>query len=201
MLLNLVFFAIVKSAQPGYFKSLFRTAIINRQLLQNVQEELKITKYYSLLLAFTYFSSFGCIISQLTAESYSTFALPIVGILCAAIILKWLVIWMISFVSKTSSGTTEHLYNHAIFFQLGGIILSPILILTHFVSEDLQFLISIALASIIGLLILLREAQSLLRALKARIPALYIILYLCTLELLPAVLLTCVIVNNSKGLN
>ena len=202
MLLNLICFAIVKSAQNGYFQSLFRTAVINRQLLQNTQEDLKLTKYYSYLLTFTYFSSFSCILSHLiTEDSYSEYAIPIFGVLVGIILLKWLVIWMISFVSKTSSGTTEHILNHAIFFQLGGLILTPILIITHFIAEPYQWAISLGLVVIIGLLILIREIQSLLRALKARIPALYIILYLCTLEMLPVGLVIAVIANNFKGLN
>ena len=201
MLLNLIFFAIAKSAHADYFKSLFRTAIINRQLLQNVQEDLKITKYYSYLLTLTYFTSLSCLASQIYTGSFSAVALPFLGILIGAILLKWLIVGLISFVTKTKAGTTEHILNHVIFFQIGGMILTPILILTHFVSEDLQFLISIVLVAIIGLLILIREIQSLLRALKARIPALYIILYLCTLELLPILLIVAVIANNFKGLN
>ena len=185
MIFNLVCFALVKSVQNGYFKSLFRTAIINRQLLQNVQEDLKLTKYYSYLLAFTYFTSFACILIHFISNSYSEFAIPILGGLLSITVLKWLVIWMISFVSKTNSGTTEHILNHAIFFQIGGLILTPILILTHFAPTIYQMAISIGLVAIIVLLILIREIQSLLRALKARIPALYIILYLCTLEMLP----------------
>lgn len=199
--INLTFFAIAKTSNQNYFKSLFTTAIINRQLNQNVQEDLKLSSTSSILLTLTYFTSLALLISHLAFGEHSIGALFLFSVLLGASLLKWAVIMSISFLTQTKNGILEHIYNHFIFFQIGGILLTFILFATHFFSTTWQEYISIGLAIIIGLLVLIREAQSLLRALKARVPVLYIILYLCTLELLPLVVLIYGLTNNFKGLN
>lgn len=199
--LNLIFFAIAKTSNQNYFKILFTTAIINRQLGQNVQEDLKLNSTASILLTVSYFTSLALLISDLVFGEHSIAALFIFGILVSLILLKWAVIMSISFVTQTKSGILEHIYNHAIFFQIGGVLLTFVLFASHFFPEAWQVYISIGLVIIIGLLLLLREIQSLLRALKARVPVLYIILYLCTLELLPLVVLIYGLSNDLKGLN
>ena len=199
--LNLVFFAIAKSTNQNYFKSLFTTAIINRQLNQNLQEDLKLTSTASILLTLTYFTSLSLIISHLAFGEYSIGALLLFAILTGLILLKWAIVMSIAYLTQTKNGILEHVYNHFIFFQIGGIVLTFILFATHFLPATWQEYISIGLAVIIGLLVLLREIQSLLRALKARVPVLYIILYLCTLELLPLTVIIYGLTNEFKGLN
>jgi phosphate starvation-inducible membrane PsiE len=201
MLSNLVFFAILKTTQPNYLRSLFTTVILNRQLMQNVQEELKIQTIPSFLLTFSYFNCLAIILGFIANEPHNDFTLFFLLILWSAMVLKWLVMIGISFVSQTKSGIQEHLYNHALFFQLGGLILTPFLIFTHFFPESWQYPISIGLAAIVVCLIFLREIQSLIRSLKARVNPLYIILYLCTLELLPLLLIIHALANNSEGIN
>ncbi|MFT4599984.1 MAG: hypothetical protein ACI857_000152 [Arenicella sp.] len=201
MLINLIFIAILRTTQTEYIKSLLTTAALNRYLLQNVQENLKLSTIPSFLLSLTYFNCLGVIVSYIAFETHSDFSLLFLLILCGAMLLKWLIMISITYLSQTKSGIQEHLYNHAVFFQLGGLILTPILILTHFFPEGWQWSISIGLGVFVAILILLREIQSLIRSLKARVNPLYIILYLCTLELLPLVLIIHALVNNNEGLN
>ena len=199
--LNLMFFALAKSSNQNYFKSLFTTAIINRQLNQNIQEDLKLASTASILLTITYFTSLSLIISHLAFGEHSIGALLIFSVLIGMSILKWAVVMSISYLTQTKNGILEHIYNHFIFFQIGGIVLTFILFASHFFPTGWQEYISIGLAVVISLLVLLREIQSLLRALKARVPVLYIILYLCTLELLPLIVIIYGLINNFKGLN
>lgn len=166
--LNLVFFAIAKNSNQNYFKSLFTTAIINRQLNQNLQEDLKLTSTASVLLTITYFTSLALIISHLAFGEHSIAAILLFSILVGMSLLKWAIVMSIAFLTQTKIGILEHIYNHFIFFQVGGIILTFILFATHFLPSAYQEYISIGLAVLIGLLILLREIQSLLRALKGK---------------------------------
>ena len=201
MLINLVCIAILRTRHNGYIKSLFTTVLINRYLLQNVQEELKITSFSSFLLTFTYFNCFAIVISFISNDPHNDFTLLFLVIIFGAMLIKWLIMFAISFLSQTKAGIQEHVYNHALFFQLGGIILTPVLILTHFFPKEWQWTIAICSGVLIIVLIILRDIQSLIRSLKARVNPLYIILYLCTLELLPLVLIIHALANNFEGLN
>ncbi|UKN03635.1 DUF4271 domain-containing protein [Paracrocinitomix mangrovi] len=201
MAINLLFIAIAKTLNQQYISLLFNTAIYNRYLIQNTQEELKLNSTSSILLTITYFLNLAALSSYQLAFGYNEVILYFVGTLLAASLIKWLVMWILIFVTENRSGISEHIMNHFIFYQLGGIILTPILILSHFFNENIHETIVLACLIFAGFLILFREAQSILRALKARISILYIILYLCTLELVPLILIINVFVTDSAGLN
>ena len=199
--LNLIFIAIAKTLRPGYLRSLFSTAIINRQLLQNFEEDLKLYSFSSFLLSFTYFSSIGVLISQLSIGGYGMYALFVIAILIGVFISKWFSMWLISFVTENKSGILEHSLNHLVYFQVTGVILTPIVILTHYLPGEIQLWTIWICFGLSALSILIRELQTIARALKARISLLYIILYLCTLELLPLVVFIYAFDNKIIGLN
>ncbi|MBD3637968.1 MAG: DUF4271 domain-containing protein [Crocinitomicaceae bacterium] len=199
--LNLIFIAIAKTLNQDYISVLFNTAIINRQLLQKTQDELKLGSASSVLLTLTYFSNLSIILAYTASGTYGKTALIIAGVLIGSVLIKWLAMWFVAFVSEFRGGISEHGMNHLIYYQVGGILLTPILFLSHFFSENIYSKIILGCLIISGLLILLREIQSLGRAIKSRISPLYIILYLCTLELMPFVLVIYAFVNNYAGLN
>jgi len=195
MLFNLIAVAVVRARRERYFSALVDTALQNRHLVQNLQEEFKQNKPSSILLTMTYFTSLSALISYLVSKSFNEYAAPIVGVLIGLFLLKWIAMYSIVFFTQSRSGIYEHFYNHTVFYQIGGIIMTVVLIFIHFLPEQIQNIASIVLLSIVLILLLLRETLSLFRALKSRVPALYIILYLCTLELLPALLLWHLLVN------
>ncbi|MCB9225040.1 MAG: DUF4271 domain-containing protein [Crocinitomicaceae bacterium] len=201
MSINVVFIAIAKSLNQTYISSLFTTAILNRQLLQKIQEELKLNSASSILLTITYFNSIAVLVSYLAAKQYGNLALIIAGILIGGALIKWFIMWFISFIGENRSGIAEHGMNHLIYYQVTGLILTPILIFSHFFSENVYYYIVLGCLVFAGLIIIFRELQSIGRALKARIGVLYIILYLCTLEILPLVLFMYAFVNDFAGLN
>ena len=201
MSLNLILISIAKTLNQNYIGSLFSTAIINRQLLQKTQEELKLGSASSILLTVTYFTSIAALVSFVAVQEYGNTVLLLIGILLGSALFKWVLMWLLSFIIQFRGGIVEHGMNHLIYYQVAGIILTPILILTHFLPvESYQF---VAWGSLIiaVLIILVREIQSIGRALKSRVSVLYILLYLCTLELMPLVLIIYAFVNNSAGLN
>jgi hypothetical protein len=201
MSLNLVLIAISKTLNQNYFGVLLSTAVMNRQLLQKTQEELRLNSASSLLLTFTYFNCVAVLSAFLLSNGYGMFALIISGVLIGGVLIKWLVMWFVSFIGESRSGIAEHGMNHLVYYQVGGLILTPILILCHFFPEHTYHYVALVCLVFIGLLILVREFQSMARALKARVGVLYIILYLCTLEILPLALIVYAFVNDFAGLN
>ena len=201
ILLNLVFIAVAKTKNPGYFKALFTTAILNRQLLQATQEDLKITSTSSVLLTFTYFNVLAIVVGFLSFGNFGSASILFLGILVMLAIIKWATISFIAYVSQTKNGILEHTYNHFIFYQIGGLIMTPFLLFTHFIPAEFQAITTTICLILVMLLLFIREIQSLQRALKARVSVLYIILYLCTLEILPLVLFYYGFVSKLEGFN
>ena len=199
MLFNLIAFAIVRVKRERYFSLLFNSATQNRQLVQNVQEEFKQNNLSSILLTATYFTSLSALMSFFLSKSFNEFAAILLVLLIALFLIKGLAMFSLVFVAQSRSGIYEHFYNHLVFYQIGGVVMTIVLIFIHFIPLDYQNIASITLVSFVLLLLFLRELLSLFRALKGRVPPLYIILYLCTLELLPAVLLAHLLVNNLQG--
>ena len=128
MLTNLVLIAVSKTLNQTYLSVLFTTGVSNRQLLQKIQEELKLSSASSILLTFTYFNCVALIAAYALSEGYGTLALIIAGVLIGGMLIKWFFMWTVTFIGETKSGITEHGMNHLIYYQIGGIILTPILI-------------------------------------------------------------------------
>ena len=201
MLFNLVAIALVRTLNPSYLRVLLDTALRNRQLVNNLREDLDLTRFSSILLNFTFFSSVGVIIWMATLSDNNSDVLFITLALLLISIGKLIIIALTSLLTNTKLGIQEHLLNHFIFYQIGGVILTPILIFTHYVPESYKPHLMITLFSFIGLFIVVREFQSLVRALQYKISIFYIILYLCTLELLPLMVGIRVFILNSEVLN
>lgn len=184
---NLIAIALIQTLNSGYMSTLFSVAIHNRQLINNLRENLNLSKFSAVLLNFTYFNALAVIVWMSLDGAANYFLLIIALGLTLGAVVKLIVIRLIWFVSNTKAGLLQHYLNHLIFFQIGGVILTPILIFTHYIPESYVNIVLIILITIVGLLVLVRELQSLTRALQYKVSIFYIILYLCTLELLPFV--------------
>jgi len=100
--------------------------------------------------------------------------------------LKFLIIYVIDVVFKRK--IHFHINLHITYFQISGIILLPFYFLSFFSESGIKSQIYLAVAVLFSLNLIIRELKSLLTALNNRISLLYIILYLCTLEILPLIL-------------
>lgn len=201
MLINVLSIAWVQTAQPGYFKVLFITCVFNRLLYQNLQNDLEVNKPASLFLVLAYVNCFSVVLLELSQAGYPlpVFLLPI-GLL-GGILLKFGLIKSVQFVSSTKMGSSEHLINHLLFFQAASVILTPLLIGSYFFSPATRIVFVLIAGAILILFILVREFQSLLRSLRLKISPFYIILYLCTLELLPFIVMIHVLISKSGVFN
>lgn len=201
MSINLIIIAAVRTIHPAYIRVLFDTALHNRQLINNLREELNFSRMTSILLNLTYFNALAIIIWIAIKESNEYLMILLTFVLIGAAIFKLIFIRLIGVFANTKIGLQEHLLNHFIFFQVGGIILTPILIFTHYLPAHYVNLTLIIAASIIALLFVVREMQSFIRAVQYKISIIYIILYLCTLELMPLLVGVRVFILNSEILN
>lgn len=81
-----------------------------------------------------------------------------------------------------------HIRLHFKFYHLLGIILLPLYVLSYFFEPKNLLLFYFYVSILFTLVLITRELLSLFTALNNRISLLYLILYLCTLELLPIIL-------------
>lgn len=194
---NLIAIALVRTLSPGYLKMLFKTAFSNRQLVNSISDDLNLNTLTSILLNMTYFTSVGIIVWKALNANVNSLILILVGALFVGALLKLIVIQLLIFFTSTKIGLQDHHINHLLFFQIGGVILTPILIFTQYLPAGYHEYTLIAILILVGLIVIIREFQSLTRAIKYKISFFYIILYLCTLELLPlAVGIRLFILNN-----
>ncbi|MFT5823235.1 MAG: hypothetical protein ACI8ZM_004496 [Crocinitomix sp.] len=187
MAFNLIVFALVRTFNPGYLRLLFRTAFNNRQLINNIREDLNLRGITSLLLNLTYFTSVGIIAWKTTHSDVHDLILILLGAALIGAFIKLITIQLLIFFTTSKIGLQEHFINHLLFFQIGGIILTPILIFTQYIPASYREITLISILILLALIIIIREFQSLTRAIQHKISYFYIILYLCTLELLPLV--------------
>jgi len=97
-------------------------------------------------------------------------------------ILKFGIIKVINYIFKQQN---FHIENHLLFFQNTGLILLPLYIISYYASNDNKLIFYLIILSYFAFILVLRELKSLFTALKLKISFFYIILYLCTLEILP----------------
>lgn len=198
--LNITIYAITITRKPGYMKLLFNTALFNRYLWQNDQESLHLNKGLSWLMSFSYFLAIGAFIYRYFHLNMATTLIAIaagIGIM----LIKFLSILMLSRLSKTRGGLLEHLLNHHIFFQISSIVLTIILIFSIAIPHEFYLIFIYFFLAILLISIFFREIQSLIRAIQVKISILYIILYLCTLEILPFIVIIRVFVSENAVLN
>lgn len=201
MLANLICFAIARTTQPAYIGTLFTTGIYNRMLMQNIQGDFKINSLASTVLTLSYIIGVSALVMLAGYFKFSLQSLIIPLLVTGYIVLKLGTIKLLAYVTQTQNGLNEHFLNHLIFFQISALTITPILIFTHFLPDEIQGLVLIVTISILGFITFVRDIQSLIRAVRANISIFYIILYLCTLELLPFVVILHALVNNNTVIN
>jgi hypothetical protein len=103
-------------------------------------------------------------------------------------ICKVMVIRTVQLISHGDFGLGEYLHNLFLTSKAAGILLIPIIAFAAFSSLSVTTFFLIAGCIVFGLFYFFRISRGIGNALSLRIPPLYIILYLCTLEILPLLL-------------
>lgn len=182
---NLCVFALVKTVNGGHIRAITTAALYNRNLLNYMRDQIDLKKPSSILFTITYFNALAVIIIQLIPNIHPAYVLLISLALMLAFLIKLAVSSAIMGVAQMRDGILEHMYNHFIFYQITSIILTVLLIFSHYLPSDYRNMINLTLIILFSMLLLIRELKSLSRGIQANISIFYIILYLCTLEIIP----------------
>lgn len=157
----------------------------------------------SLLLNFMLISSF--FIKQiLTANNNKTYFsfltnnslllyLIIFTVILSVIFIKIVILYFLRVLFNAKVNFT--IYFHLKYFQIIGLLILPLFLFSYFIKSEIKIYFFISAFIFYVLLILMREVEIFLAALKQKISLLYIILYLCTLEILPLILFIKILVG------
>jgi len=119
--------------------------------------------------------------------SMGTGFILLMGSIISYHIIKFLLIWVLGFLFETQDRSLRYLLDQYIFNITEGIVLFPLLILSIY--SEIQLLLYIAVVVLIGFWIY-RFSRAIFIGLASRNFSLsYIFLYLCTLEVLPILLI------------
>ena len=200
IIISLLLIIISRVSDYNYIPNMFRKNYSNNSVT--------LKKLSSITLLINYYLIVSLFIWQyiiITNNNLFTAPILLLFVFLGVIILsnlKFLVMFFINTLFKQR--THFHIKIHISYYQVTGLILTPLYILSYFLSYFLEppynklemFLnhsiskldVYLMCGIIIVLIIVVREIKSLFTALKNRIPLFYIILYLCTLEILPLIL-------------
>lgn len=203
-ILVLVLLASVRLFFNKYLHQIFH-AIVNYATSSRLFRErsLSIT-HASFRLDLIFYFVFSIFVYQLLEEFRISFEqvgfityLTILGMVIGYFILKRFVYFFTGIVSENTSETSEFLYNINLHNRILGLFLIPVTLLIAFSSLGnlrLVVLSGIAICGIFYLLLLIRGSKILM---TKHFSIFYLILYLCTLEILPLIFIyNMVLVNN-----
>lgn len=191
ILLCLISIIVSRVSDYSYIQNLFKR---NNNFNTNA---ITLKKLSSLSLLFNYYLIISLFIWQyiiitnnnLFSQSVLFFIL-ITGVISLSVF-KFIIIFIIDtlFLQRNHF----HIKLHLSYYQILGIVLVPLYILSYkldmFLTNDINKAdVYVIFAVIVVLITVIREIKSLFTALKNRISLFYIILYLCTLEILPLIL-------------
>ncbi len=197
VLLCLIIIALVRNLYPSRIFQVSSGVFYNGQLQQMLREETERIRWSNTLLHLHY----AIVLAVLTFTAYTTFhAAPmseplffllIFGGISAYLLANYLLSLLLVHLAGSDQGIHEHLFQFALNRSFTGIILLPLAFLAPFVPDALipneVFLILAAfIASLSHLYGLLRGFSA---AFNKGIHPLYIILYLCSLEIMPFIVL------------
>ena len=114
--------------------------------------------------------------------------LSIMGGIALVILYFMIMPTLIRFLFHQDRGLTEHRFNFVLIFQVTGLLLIPCTIIASYSAVAKEEFVYITLI-ILALVYVYRLVRGVLIGLTNRISLIYIILYLCTLEILPIVVL------------
>lgn len=195
LVLTLIVIALVRFRSAKTVDSIFRIAGNNGHMHLHLREGFSINSLSSLLLQVNFFIIFGVILYTLYDHylGLETIRWDVFFICVTApsgyYFLKFILVQLLSFLSDTQNGFFEYLTNYKVFFQIQGILLLPIAVALLFVSHSTQYYLAFIAIGLIGLISIFRTILSFLYAIRYGFFVLYIFLYLCTLEILPLVVI------------
>lgn len=208
-ILSLIALAWIRARQRTQLSLLVGGFYSNKILRQTMREEYLLSGTSSLLLGLNFLLMGGMLViltAQLGSAKLSgsdTFYLLLFGALA------WLMIYAIKLIVITLSKMLfgipelfqEYRFHVILFGQNLGLVWLPLLIFAAYLPTGCQYFVLIV-AWVIGALFLLwRLGRTFILSLSLGVSPFYLFLYLCTLEILPLIVLFKVLVGQVSGLN
>lgn len=201
--LALIFFLIVvaltwvKVNYSRRFTQLFNAVINERMLRQLMRQELVFSHRASIVLIVVSLLSFSVFayLSDVTL-GWEIFGdagwlswLKYLIVISLIYLIKVLSIQLVQILSDGDWSLSEYRYNVFLLNKAAGIVILPFALLAAYLGGNAQRIIVITGLIIIAMLFLFRLGRGFTNALRNRVPLFYIILYFCSLEILPLMLL------------
>ncbi|MCB0476522.1 MAG: DUF4271 domain-containing protein [Crocinitomicaceae bacterium] len=195
LVISLIVIALVRLRSPKTLFAIFKIAGNNAHLHLYLREGFNVNGISSYLLQLNYFLVFGilsyCIYDHWSQSSEIDYLILLVCLLAPWLyfVVKYIVIKIFAFLTDTEQGFFEYLINYKVFYQAQGILLLPFTIALIFSSFEQQYYLALIAISVFVLIGVIRTVLSFLYAIRYGFSVLYIFLYLCTLEILPLVVI------------
>jgi len=179
------------------FKSFYMPYFTN----QLVREGLIQKEFFSLPLLLVYYTSLAMLITKGLGYFFGLstdirFILFITGVMLCLALIKNLLIAITKWAFKTRKETSEYNTNNFIFSIVTGMFLVPMVFIIYYVQEPYVAYFLYFTLAITALLLLYRTFRSFLTGFSSEGYSLYyFILYLCTIEILPPLIIVKLLIN------
>ncbi len=190
--LMLVLLAWCNVTDPLRLRQMIRTAVMVRPPKQTFREEFHLYDRLVLpLLAMAVLSisvflyQFGVVIGRLAPEQTTLLRIVVATILM--VIASVALLRAIGWCSNSEQGILQYIYHGILQLILLGLLLLPLSLMLTFAPLPRDLLIFVGLI-LVGAVVLLRWFRGVSLGLSAGIPVIYIVLYLCAAEILPALI-------------
>lgn len=203
LFLGLLIVITVRLLRPEYFSFLTRSIFNNSNILLFARQDLQTGGLYTASLIFNYILSLTVGIAVFI-NIYSDYRIGFldyiylnVGLLILFYV-KYLLLKAISWISEQDSGLQEIRYNLFVFFEMGGVVILTLSFMMLFFQNN-QFLFALLIIGFQAFMYLIFIIRGIIIAISQRISFFYIFLYLCTLEILPVVVIFYAFSGEIKG--
>lgn len=201
ILFSLLFFAWIINNYRTHVKKIFSASLNEKVKLSIEREDSETIKKVGVYLNILYFISLGLLFYAMDYRfqivgSNSFFNYVVANVLIALFfIVKYGVHYFLGWVFDTKLLTYNYLNDSYYKFKVFGVIAIPMILLILF-SNQLFYYVSLLCVLIFSLLWLLKCYKGLLYSYQfKRFPIFYAILYICTLEILPIILIGNVLIT------
>ena len=191
----------IKATRPRRFPELFRMFVYQRFVRQSMREDDLLADFSSIVLALVFVFSGGLLLWEagealgikvqvLGEQKGPLLFLVFSACLFGAYLLKFLGIRIMQFLFDTDRGLKEYLYTTWLTNVVLGLVLLPLVFTVVFSNwEGVTYLVWGGLG-LAGLFYLYRIGRGIRIGIVNNVSVFYLFLYLCTLEILPLIVLT-----------
>lgn len=197
LLLSFVLLGVVKAFGNRRFRQIIRSFTRHRASLEILREEKKFFHRTNILLSIIHLFTTSLFVfhinlvfnfSPYISNNFQSYII-IFTIIIAIYISKSITIRFLAFLFNYKEKVSEYLFNIFLFNSLLGILLLPVICFLYFTDYSTLFLLQYIGIPLTLILFIYRGIRILLIGFLGKIPYSYIFLYICTLEILPLVVL------------